>query len=249
MAIQQKTFTAGSVLTAADVNDYLMEQAVIQVDNFSELSSVIAGARVAYVSTEGVVYIFHNGGWHASQLGQDLKNFQVGSFYGPDVIGRSTGSGTLNRLYYVPFMVTERQAFDRIGVSVNTGAASTTARLGIYTNNPNTMLPEFLHTNGGAVNLAGGSSITTVTINATLNPGMYWLACRVEGAVSAVFVTTALSTTAGGKDFMPVNTFSANMPQPEYYDNNTTSGSLPAAASVNTAISGTRSPILYLRAA
>lgn len=57
MTIRHKTFSAYQVLTAADVNAYLMDQAVVRIDTAGELTSVPANVHAAIVSATGDLYI------------------------------------------------------------------------------------------------------------------------------------------------------------------------------------------------
>lgn len=55
MTIKYKVFAAGQVLTAADLNNYLMNQVAAQADLVSELTSINAGVKVAWVG--GDMYV------------------------------------------------------------------------------------------------------------------------------------------------------------------------------------------------
>lgn len=58
-----KTFASGDVLTAADVNDYLMEQAVIQVANTaSRPSSPHEGMLIAQIDSNSLV-VYNGAAW------------------------------------------------------------------------------------------------------------------------------------------------------------------------------------------
>lgn len=61
-----KTFTAGSVLTAADVNDYLMEQAVITCTSGTRPSSPNEGMTIFETDTDKMM-IYNGAAW--SELG------------------------------------------------------------------------------------------------------------------------------------------------------------------------------------
>jgi hypothetical protein len=56
-----KTFTVGEVLTASDVNDYLMEQAVISCTSGTRPSSPNEGMTIYETDTDSFYY--YNGGW------------------------------------------------------------------------------------------------------------------------------------------------------------------------------------------
>lgn len=56
MTIEQKTFAAYSILTADDVNNYLMNQVVVQVTTTAELSSVPTTVKAAWTADTGSLY-------------------------------------------------------------------------------------------------------------------------------------------------------------------------------------------------
>ena len=64
-----KSFTAGSVLTAADVNNYLMEQSIMYFANTTARDTAITSPEdgmVAYVGSNDVnegLYVFHGSAW------------------------------------------------------------------------------------------------------------------------------------------------------------------------------------------
>jgi len=87
----------------------------------------------------------------------------------------TTTTTTTGAVSYLPFLVERTTTFDRI--ACKTGAPITgtsTVRLGIYNNSnkkPTTVLLD-----AGTVAATAGSTIYSITINQTLNPGWYWLA-------------------------------------------------------------------------
>jgi hypothetical protein len=88
----------------------------------------------------------------------------------------STGSApTANAIYFTPFLISKSSTFDAIGLGVTTAAAGAVARLGIYSSSSTTFYPTTLLTDYGTVAL-DTTGIKTVTIAATLSPGIYWLA-------------------------------------------------------------------------
>lgn len=86
------------------------------------------------------------------------------------------GSG---RAFYMPIMIDRRTAFDRIAVnhSATSTSAGGTCELGVYSNvsdGPGTKL-----WSAGTVALATAAAFKTITINQTLDAGIYWLAALV----------------------------------------------------------------------
>ena len=114
-----------------------------------------------------------------------------------------TTTGTVS---YLPFLVERTTTFDRIACRTSTTITGTsTVRLGIYNNSdkkPTTVLLD-----AGTVSVNATSTIFSITINQTLNPGWYWLAHVVNSttgthsfiqvADSNPFGQTALSASFG----------------------------------------------------
>ena len=112
-----------------------------------------------------------------------------------------TTTGTVS---YLPFLVERTTTFDRIACRTATTITGTsTVRLGIYNNSnkqPTTVLLD-----AGTVSVNAASTIFSITINQTLNPGWYWLAHVVNSttgthsflqvADAVPFGQTALSAT------------------------------------------------------
>jgi len=88
-------------------------------------------------------------------------------------------SATLaNVLDVVPFLVLTQTRFDRIAINVSTAdAAGTQARLGIYRDN-GSLYPGQLVLDAGTV-ATDGTGVRQLTIDVTLERGLYWLA-RVQ---------------------------------------------------------------------
>ena len=114
-----------------------------------------------------------------------------------------TTTGTVS---YLPFLVERTTTFDRIACRTSTTITGTsTVRLGIYNNSdkrPTTVLLD-----AGTVSVNATSTVYSITINQTLNPGWYWLAHVVNSttgthsflqvADAVPFGQTALSATFG----------------------------------------------------
>lgn len=74
----------------------------------------------------------------------------------------------------MPVRVRKTQTFDRIGFVAQTSDATTVARVGIYADNGSSR-PGALVLDAGTVSLASNGA-KTVTINQTLDAGLYWVA-------------------------------------------------------------------------
>jgi hypothetical protein len=106
----------------------------------------------------------------------------------------STATTTTGVVSYLPFLVERTTTFDRIACRTgSTVTGTSTVRLGIYNNSnkkPTTVLLD-----AGTVAANATSTIFSITINQTLNPGWYWLAHVVNsttGTYSFIQVADAL---------------------------------------------------------
>jgi len=175
---------------------------------------------------------------------------KVGQYYGPNIQGRSTGNGTLNRLYFLPFIAGEAFIADRIAVYCATYAApGTTMRLGIY--NSAAGIPSTLKVDAGTVTFSASATLYPLTISQTLEPGLYWLAATVQTAINSTYASGISSSSGGGAFGMPMNSDFTVGTWPELYHLTSQSGTLPTTvASSDIGIgSGTRGPVIALRRA
>jgi hypothetical protein len=87
----------------------------------------------------------------------------------------ATTTTTTGTVSYLPFLVEKTTTFDRIACRTSSTVTGTsTVRLGIYNNSnkqPSTVLLD-----AGTVSVTATTTIYSITINQTLNPGWYWLA-------------------------------------------------------------------------
>lgn len=99
---------------------------------------------------------------------------------------------TASRTYWYPFVVWKTMTSITLAVNVTTAAAGT-HYLGVYASNadgkPTTLV-------GSGSFDAGTTGVKTVTINATLNPGIYWMAWATGSAA-----TVRASALAGSPSF------------------------------------------------
>ena len=108
------------------------------------------------------------------------------SIPGIEPSGSSTSALAANRIYYEPILVVTAITLDQIVIEVGpAGAASTTARLGIYNANADWQ-PTTLVLDAGTV-AVDSVGIKTITINQALPAGRYLLAVWSNGAPSLRF--------------------------------------------------------------
>lgn len=84
----------------------------------------------------------------------------------------TTGAPSANYLRAIPFITSRSITLDRIAINVTTAATGYT-RLGIYADGGN-VYPGNLVIDAGQVD-TGATGVKSLTINVTLNPGLYWL--------------------------------------------------------------------------
>jgi hypothetical protein len=135
-------------------------------------------------------------------LGRFFHKFVTGFYYSvPQVRGSvSNQVATLNQMYLMPFFVSETTTFDRIGITVSSGIASNTARLGIYADDGHGRPTGAALLDAGTVDTSAAASVEA-TISYQLTPGLYWVAMATQGGASgatvAQCVTPSLQVGAG----------------------------------------------------
>ena len=81
----KKTFVAGEVLTAAQVNDYLMDQAVMRFANEAARTAAFGGAgeptlaegMMSFLDDTNSVQVYNGSAWVAIGGGADILQVQV----------------------------------------------------------------------------------------------------------------------------------------------------------------------------
>ena len=177
-----KTFTAGSVLTASDVNNYLMEQAVMVFSSSAARSSAISSPEVGmttYLTDTGSIEVYYGAttGWKPPwKLPWGYVNrtelattFTQSSSSAYDVTGMSvTFTAVANRFYRV-------EAFMPYVERVN-GVAT---RFAIY--NGNTRLQGSVVDGSNPGTFSVGTSAVPSIIT-TFSAGSTTVKCRIESA-------------------------------------------------------------------
>lgn len=130
--------------------------------------------------------------------GPTWRRFTSGQFYGSPTANVSTTAFTAGDLRVAPFLVGVTTTFDRIAVDLVTGAASSTVRMGIYSDN-GSGYPAALVLDAGTVGTTGAAAILPITISQSLAPGLYWL-----GSVSLGGTPTLRMTNGGPMAIVPV---------------------------------------------
>lgn len=120
------------------------------------------------------------------------------------------GTVTQDRLYGIPFFVSETNTFSKIGINVSSAAVGGNARLGIY-NMDSDALPSSLVLDAGTVSMATTGD-KEISISQALAPGWYALACifnnataqvcYIDGTGAGPFVMGSVASPSAGSGFM-----------------------------------------------
>lgn len=153
----------------------------------------------------------------------------------------STSALFLNQIYYRPFVMPVRRAFDRIGINITAGAsAGGVLRFGIYSGagRPETLLADY----GTVACTATGAA--ELTISQTLSPGVWWLAvCPQVAAPTVTAFPNAVVTPFSSTSTTPLSAADGV----GWRDNGSTySGALPSSPGV--LLPNTTQPAAMLRA-
>jgi hypothetical protein len=151
---------------------------------------------------------------------------------------------TVNRLYLHPFQVWVTRTFDRIGVYVQTGQSSTSARLGIYSSTT-ANVPSALVLDAGTVSTTTNGA-KEITISQQLTPGLYWLGIVTQGGTTQPAFTGSDGSTGFGIYGQGFDSILTSGGMSQNYLQASVSGGLPNPFTGTTVSAG--QPRLYLRA-
>jgi hypothetical protein len=121
---------------------------------------------------------YRSGYWYESRNGAVLNN----------------ASATLNRLYVYPVFIQESITIDRLGMEVQTQAASSTIRLGIYNSDSNGE-PSSLVLDAGTVS-GTTTGLKAITVSQALTTGLYYFAWIWQGGTGRT-ITYGPTATSG----------------------------------------------------
>lgn len=170
-----------------------------------------------------------------------LLQYATGFYYATPG-STASAAATKDALYYTPFWFVGGQAWDKIGVYVATGVASSVARLGIYSSvngKPSAKMAEGASTPSTASSSSAAEADLTWTAPYT---GVFWLASVNQGGASGATLT-ALNQIA----LMTPSEAVTNANRPGFYETGV-SGALPASAGTLNANTATV-PRVFVRAA
>lgn len=133
-------------------------------------------------------------------------NYISGRYYGPAATasGNETAAVAAGQLYLLPFVCRRTTTFDRIGIHVFTGVASSNVRLGIYDSDSDG-LPDALVLDAGAVATATSNASATITISQELTAAnLYWLAAVFSHTPTVNSIAAASMWAFGGNSGLNV---------------------------------------------
>jgi hypothetical protein len=191
-----------------------------------------------------------NIGINLSNIAQKYANpwqikYRSGYWYESRNAGVLSNAGaTLNRLYLYPVFIQESITIDRLGMEVQTQAASSTIRLGIYNSDSNGD-PLTLLLDAGTVS-GTTTGLKAITVSQTLSTGLYYLAWVWQGAVGR---TITYGATATSGNWAPVASTTQG-PSAAYfaqyiYPGDNITGSLPLTWSGNSPTSAAATRIQW----
>lgn len=138
---------------------------------------------------------------------EDHPGYISGYYYTPSIGGATLGNAALvaNSIYFMPIFIAKAITINRIGIVIQgTGVAGNNIRLGLYSNGSNG-LPGTLIVDAGNIDCSTGGNKEAV-INATLQPGWYWVAVGTNSAPTvSTFSSLACQTILGKTSFDVTN--------------------------------------------
>lgn len=156
---------------------------------------------------------------------QNAYNLATGRYFGPGT-SLTTLATVQDRIVYVPWFIPD-VTIDRIAVEVTASAASSTVRLGAYTDNGGVPGDLLFETAALATTSTG---MVEATISETISAGVIWVAAVAQGGTPTVRAVSSISIPIGRSDGLA----STQNLQVGYWNSGVT-GALPDPATVATA--------------
>lgn len=152
-----------------------------------------------------------------------------------------------NMLYAIPFIVPVPIRLDRIAVNVTTACSNAVpGRLGIYRDDGN-LYPGALVLDAGNTGNWNATGVQALTIDVTLQPGLYWLVVGTQamGTTKAVLRAIALGS------FPPILGISSGLGTAwnTFYSVSWTYGSLPSTFPTGASAGTSAPPAIFVRLA
>jgi hypothetical protein len=211
MAKLFKVFAKQAGVKALDVNKYLMNQVVVQVDTPADLDTVLtkAGVRVAFSKSDSALYYYNGTTWEA-QITQKGINAGFGmptsGYITSDYQGASTTSVMAAGTYFIPIRieaVTQIKNMD-IYCATYVGGVTQAMHCQFYSSkNGRPRTPIGTDVGGATISAVGYSTFGFSGPTYTLAPGLYFAAFAFTGTLrSHTYAAVTQSATSGGPNYL-----------------------------------------------
>lgn len=151
-----------------------------------------------------------------------------GRYWGtPNANALASFAFSTGELYFTPLWVPVAMTVDRISINVQSGIASGTVRLGIYSSNANGV-PASLLLDAGTV-ATTSSGVKEATISQALTPGIYWLAAVSQTAGATLYYFPTANNTV----MYPFSTTNGAFDHRVAYKQSSVTGALPGTPTLS----------------
>lgn len=210
MAKLFKVFAKQAGVKALDVNKYLMNQVVVQVDTPADLDTVLtkAGVRVAFSKSDSTIYYYNGTAWKA-QVTPSSINSGMGSpssgYLTTDYQGAPTTAVVAAGTYFIPVRFEQVTQIKNMDVYCATFVTSAqVVHTQFYTSQygrPKTPIGNDIASGQvAAVGYAPGAFAGPTYI---LKPGLYFAAIAFTGTLrSHTYASVTQSASAGGPNYL-----------------------------------------------
>jgi len=233
--------TANRTLSIADAvaDGTTKGAATFNASDFNSASGVISidytNGQVANGSTKGFVTSADWGTFN-NKLTSFAQYRKAGRWYTNGLFNPqgSAFTNVANTIRYVPFFIDQDITLTRLGINVvSAGAAASTCRLGIYTNDSTTTQPSTRLVDSGTIDLVATGPKSVTGLSVALTKGLYWMAYFGNSASGTI--------TAVGANFVFDVKGQANIASIGFvgFNQSLAYTSLPASAGTLTEVNGT----------
>lgn len=189
-----KTFTAGNILRASEVNTYLMQQSVMRFTTTSAADTALgankAEGMVIYATSNDTLYAYNGAAWipFATALGSGTGYMGAWTGYTPTFTGITVGNGTSSFTYVQQGKTVHvRGRFTFGSTSAVTGAASIS--LPVTATAANFVANLTARAGGTDYAMLPIATTTTIGVNALGSSGTYTNRVTVSSTVPGTWTT------------------------------------------------------------
>jgi hypothetical protein len=194
-----KTFTAGNILRASEVNTYLMQQSVMRFTTTSAADTALgankAEGMVIYATSNDLLYAYNGAAWipFASAIGSGTGYMGAWTGYTPTFTGITTGNGTSSFTYVQQGKTVHvRGRFTFGSTSAVTGAASIS--LPVTATSVNFVANLTARAGGADYAMLPIATTTTIGVNALGSAGTYTNRVTVSNLIPGTWTTNDFIT-------------------------------------------------------